>query len=184
MDRLRDYMSSPRVMIAVFLALVVLFFIAPHDLLAQAVVQATKEAAVTYKVDFGPFIVTYIFPALGTIILMLAAWASKKLADYLGLKNDDIWRENLNTSIKHGLALAQAQLQAAADAGKLSVETKNELAAKAMVYALEHEPAAVKALGYDEKTLMEKIRAHLELNTVPAIESVAVPSPPNMPIKL
>lgn len=180
MYRLGNYTSPFRVMIAAFAAMVVVFFIVPQDLLAQA----TEAAAVTYKVDFGPFIVTYVLPALGTIILMLAAWASKKLADYLGLKNDDIWRENLNTSIKHGLALAQAQLQAAANAGKLSVETKNELVAKAMIYAIEHEPAAVKALGYDEKTLMEKIRAHLELNIVPAIDSVAVPAPPNVKVKL
>lgn len=137
------------------------------------------------KIDIGPLvkdlwpiielmIVTIVIPAVGLI--------ARKANRYLNLENDRELRRVLNSAISRGLALAQSRVEEAADAGNLSVKTKNELTFRALAYVVEHENEAMKLLGYDRDSLKDKIHAELELNTVPPEKSVAVPTPSPAPV--
>lgn len=139
---------------------------------------STAAWAADSTVDFGPVIKDAIIPLISSILLglggVLATWLAKKLADALNLKNEGQLRENLNVAITHGLAYAQSQIDAAADAGKMSTTVKSQVIKQALDYTLEHEKATADALGYDPVTLGEKIAAHLALNIVPPAQSAAI----------
>lgn len=133
-------------------------------------------------VDFGPFLVQYVLPALGVVLTALAAWIAKRISNYLGLKNDDLFRQALQGAVTRGLALAQTKVAGAAQGGQLTYDVKDALVAHTLEYVMQHEPEAAKALGYDPVSLAQKIEATLAVNTTPPEKSVAVPTPATPPV--
>ena len=137
---------------------------------------AQVAADASTKVDLGPLLANVVYPLAAAVVTVLAAWVSKKLATRLGLANDAAWSGKLEVAMQNGLAFAQSKLNA--NVGSLTIDTKNQLVAVAANYAIAHVPQAMKALGVDQTTLVEKLQARLEINTTPAAESVAVPTTP------
>lgn len=135
-------------------------------------------AADDTKVDFGPFVVQYVLPALGAILTALAAWAVQALAARSKMQNTAVLADLLNTAVTHGLAFAQTKVAAAAAGGVLSVDVKNQVVKNALDYAMTHAPDAATKLGYTPDKLTEKIEATLAVNTTPPEKSLAVPTPP------
>ena len=128
-------------------------------------------------IDLGPLVLQILLPLATVLGGVLATWLARRLATWLNLQNESVLRESINVAIKNGLALAQSELKDPNVAAKLTLDTRSRLVHDAYVYVMQHEPAAAKALGFDEDTLRDKIAAHLALNTTPADKSVAVPSP-------
>ena len=135
-----------------------------------------QAADASTKVDLGPLLANVVYPLAAAVVTLLAAWLSKRAATWLGLQNDAAIRGTLETAMQNGLAFAQGKLNASA--GSMSIDTKNQLVAVAANYAVAHVPDALKALGVDQATLVEKLQARLSINTTPAAESVAVPTEP------
>lgn len=127
-------------------------------------------------IDLGPLVLQVLLPLATVLGGVLATWLAARLAKWLNLQNENVFRASINGAIKNGLALAQAQLKDPDVAAKLTLDVRSRLVHDAYVYVMQHEPEAAKALGFDEDTLRDKIEAHLALNTTPAEKSVAVPS--------
>lgn len=130
-----------------------------------------------YSIDLWPIVRDVVMPTVSVLAPLIGLWVAQRISRWLHLKNEGVLRDVLNVAITHGLALAQSRVAQAGDAGQLAIHTKNELVSKTVNYVLDHEPEAAKALGYDPQLLAQKISAHLELNTTPAAQSVAVPTP-------
>ena len=129
------------------------------------------------SIDLSPLVLQVLLPLATLLGGFLATWLAKRLATWLNLQNEGVLRESINNAIKNGLALAQSELKDPDVAAKLTVDVRSRLVHDAYAYVMLHEPAAAKALGFDEDSLRDKIAAHLALNTTPADKSVAVPSP-------
>jgi hypothetical protein len=133
---------------------------------------------VVATVDLGPLIRDVLLPFLGVVLTVIAGWAGKKFAEWMGVKRDDALAAKIEEAMKNGLALAQSRLEQKIGTGPINVETKSELVATAGKYATDHVPGALKALGVTPEVLQEKLEARLGLNTTPPEQSIAVPTPP------
>lgn len=131
-------------------------------------------------VDFGPFLVTYVLPALGTILTVIAGIVAQKAIAYFHLQNEGVLRSAVDGAVQRGLALAQQEV-AKAPNGTFAIDVKSPVVAQAADYVLTHEPAAIKALGYTNEGLAEKLAATIAVNITPPEKSIAVPTPPTPP---
>lgn len=145
--------------------------LAGDDALAQAADTSTK-------VDFGPFIIQYVLPALGTILTALAGWAVQQLAKKYNIQMNATMKGALDDAVTHGLAYAQSRVVGAANAGAFTVDVKNQVVASALTYATAHAPDAIKHLGYTPDMVAQKIEATLSFNMTPPAQSAAIPTPP------
>ena len=128
----------------------------------------------TTKVDCGPLVQQVVWPLLSAALLAVGAWGVQKLSTWLGIKNNEVLQNTVESALKNGLAYAQSKVGDV----PLTVDVKNEIVATAANYTLGHIPSVLKKLGIDEKTLAEKLEARLALNTTPPEVSVAIPTPP------
>lgn len=138
-----------------------------------AFAQSAVAEAVDITIDLKKIVMAILEPISVAIGIGLAGYITKKLADLTGTKRDEVLAQRIEEGIKNGLALAQKKIESA----DLTVEVKNNLVGEALAYTATHLPGTIKKLGITEEALREKIEARLELNTVPADQSVAVPSP-------
>jgi hypothetical protein len=129
-------------------------------------------------VDLAPLIDQVVIPCAVILLGGLATWLSQKAAAWMGAKKDDVLAAKLEEAMKFGLAFAQSKLGERIGDGPIKVDVKSALVATAAGYAANHVPDTLKALGVGPKELAEKLAARLELNTTPADQSIAVPTPP------
>lgn len=129
------------------------------------------------SIDFSPFIAQYVLPLVFGILGLLGSWVLLQLRTKLGLTNDAWLSSRLEDAMRNGLALAQSQLQLKVAQGPIALDLKNQAVAIAAQYTLDHVPDTLKALGVDQGQLMQKVEARLAVNTTPAEQSIAVPTP-------
>lgn len=128
----------------------------------------------TTKVDFGPLVANVVWPLLSAVLLAIGAWGVQKLSAWLGIKNNEVLQNTVESAMKNGLAYAQSKVGDV----PLTVDVKNQIVATAANYAIKHVPDAMAKLGVGQDVLLEKLEARLSLNTTPPEKSVAVPTPP------
>lgn len=139
---------------------------------------APATSSSSTAVDFAPVLVNVVLPFAGSLLSILGLWALQQLSARFGLAKNAQLTSQIETAMTNGLAYAQSQLAARiAAGGPLAVDVKTDAVSIAGRYALDHVPDAIKALGITPDLLAQKIEARLSLNTTPAAQSIAVPTP-------
>jgi hypothetical protein len=145
--------------------------------LALPALAQTTPASPT-SIDFRPIVNDVVMPAVVSLLGILAAWLGMKLRTWLGLQQNSALAGTLETALQNALAFAQSKVQGVIATAPLTLDVKNQVIAEAANYALAHVPDTLKALGVDQKLLIQKLEARLSLNTTPTAESIAVPADP------
>ena len=115
-------------------------------------------------VNLVPFLDTWIFPILSTVLLalagVLATWLARKFAALLHLQSDDVVRQYLERALD---AAAQLGLnKAMAEGQKLgAVDLHNAAAAHGAQYVIDNVPDALNRLGITPDQVEDMIRARL-----------------------
>ncbi len=136
-------------------------------------------AAPSTVVDFGPFLHDVVMPLAVALVGVGVTWLGARANTWLGLQSNSQLGGVIEVALQNGLAFAQSRLAVALPAGQpIPVDVKNQILATAANYALAHVPDALKMLGVDQATLLQKLEARLSLNTTPAAASIAVPTDP------
>lgn len=130
------------------------------------------------QVDIAPLINQVVVPLLGALGGLLVTWLVAKVCGWLGIQANSQVAGVLETAMQNGLAFAQSQLKDKVGNGVVPIDVKNQVIATAANYVIAHTPGAMKTLGVDQASLIQKIEARLSLNTTPAAQSIAVPTDP------
>jgi hypothetical protein len=96
-------------------------------------------------IDLSP-ILTPLIQFVGLILMGLAGWAVKKLADLLHIAKDSALRQTMLDAVDRGISFAQNKATTMAAAG-VTIPTNNAVAADAVNYVVSKFPDTLNGLG-------------------------------------
>ena len=118
---------------------------------------ALAAAASDTTVNFQPLL-SQGMEILGMVLLALASWAATWLARKLKL---DSLAPELERIVEEGVKYGTNKLKRlASDKGKVDVQS--EIAAEALGYVTRNGPKAMKALGYSQEQIRDKILSRIK----------------------
>lgn len=134
------------------------------------------------SVDFGPFLAQVVWPFVGVLVSVLAAWLAKRLSGWLYSKDEaaraqteSFLRGTFDSVTANALALAVSRLPP----GVFTLDLKNQAAAEAARYIRDTSPDLLKRMGATPDALHKALLARIESN--PSIPSAVIPQPPPAP---
>jgi len=130
------------------------------------------------SIDFAPLLNQVVVPLAVAILPIVATWLAFKVKIWLGIQNNAALAGVVDSALTNALGYAQSLLAAKIPAGPIPLDVKNEIVAVAANYALGHVPDALKMLGVDQASLVQKLQARLTINTTPPAANIAVVTPP------
>ena len=113
-----------------------------------------------HVIDFSP-ILNQLIELVGLLLVGVATWAVKKVADYFGLKQDDAARALIASAVNNGVKFAEGKLNTEVSKLDPRITVNSAFVAEAANYVVGHVPDALTRLGVTEQQLSEKILAQL-----------------------
>lgn len=111
-------------------------------------------------VDLSPLL-SVLVQFLAAILMVLLSWAAAKLAQKLGLEQDEKVRQLLDEVIRKGIAYGATQLEAKAGGAVRSVDLRSDLVAMAAEYVARGVPDALARFKVTPDRLADMVRARL-----------------------
>ena len=137
---------------------------------------AATAASVSTTVDLTALAVACLPIAFGALAFFMRQLLVK-LLPLLHVQNAQAVLAEWDAYAPLALASAQSKLAPLIRAKGLTVDVRNALVQEAVAFMATHATAATQSSAYDGAKLAERFEAMIALNTVPATESVALPSP-------